>query len=206
MTFNPAETSISTLTVGGGMTVGGSSGNPGLLSFNLGNNSVDTIAASGALTVNAGGAIVGLNQLPGTAIAIGTYNLVSFSSGTGLADLTFAGGATTLYQNGETFRLASTTGAEQLSVIAPPAYAYWTGAKARRGAHWPPAPTPIGPARHSGRIPTPFPPATRTSSLRPQAPSNYAATTLDANYTIGSLTFSNSGAWGSPPVRPQPAP
>ncbi len=111
------------------MTVGGSAGYPALLNFNLGSGTVDTIAASGILTVNTGGAIIGLNQLPGTPILPGTYNLITFGSGSGLSGLTFAGGGTTLNQNGDTFNLVSTTGAEQLSVITPPANAYWTGAQ-----------------------------------------------------------------------------
>ena len=53
------------------MTVGGSSGSPALLNFNVGNNSVDEIAA-GKVTVNPGGAIIGLDQLPGLSIVSGT--------------------------------------------------------------------------------------------------------------------------------------
>ena len=61
----------------------------------MGSDSVDTIVA-GTLTVNPVPAVIGLNQLPGATIAIGTYNLIMFGSGSGLGGLTFAGGGTTL--------------------------------------------------------------------------------------------------------------
>ena len=95
LAFSTAESGPSTLTLSGGMTLGGSSGYPALLNFNLGSGSVDTIAA-GSLTVNAGGAIIGLNQLAGTSILPGTYNLITFGSGSGLGGLTFASGTTAL--------------------------------------------------------------------------------------------------------------
>ena len=62
-------------------------------------------------------------------IASGTYDLLTFGSGAGLSGLTFAGGATAISRNGDTFRLVGTPGTEELSVIAPPANAYWTGAQ-----------------------------------------------------------------------------
>ncbi len=128
------------------MTVGGSAGNPALLNFNLGNGSVDTIAVSGSLTVNAGGAIIGLNQLSGTWLARRTYNLLTFSSGSGLGGLTFAGGATTINQNGDAFKLVSTTGCRSSCRSSPRlCYAYWTGTQGTSsGARWPAAATPTG--------------------------------------------------------------
>ena len=82
--------------MGGGLTLGGSAGNPALLNFNLETSSVDTVAASGGLTVNAGGAIIALTQLSGGTLAAGgPYNLLTFSSSLAPGSLTFAGGATT---------------------------------------------------------------------------------------------------------------
>ena len=168
VTFNPAESATSTLSVGGAMTVGGASGSPALLNFNVGNNSVDEIAA-GNLTVNPGGAIIGLDQLPGLSIVSGTYSLITFSSGSGLSGLTFPGGSTTLSQNGDTFKLVSTASAEQLSVVAPPAVAYWTGAQAHLGVRSPVAAARIG-ATLPARTSTSFPAAAPTFFLRLPAP------------------------------------
>ena len=191
VTFNPAEANTSTLTVGGAMTLGGGAGSPALLNFNLSNAAVDSIA-SGSLSVNAGGAIITLNQLPGTSIASGTYNLMSFSSGTGLAGLTFTGGATALTQNGDQFKLVSTSGIEQLAVLAPPINAYWTGRRARRGARFSPATALTGPVPPTGRTPMRFPSEAATSSLRPPAP----RTTPTRRWTATSA----STASPSPPV------
>ena len=168
VSFNPAESATSTLSVGGAMTVGGASGSPALLNFNVGNNGVDTIAA-GSLTVNAGGAIIGLNQLPGLPIVTGTYNLITFGSGSGLSGLTFAGGATIINQYGDTFKLASTATAEQLSVLAPLSPRIGQAPRARRGARWPAVAARIG-ATPTGRTSTSFPAAAATSSLRLPAP------------------------------------
>ena len=195
VTFNPAETNTSTLTVGGAMSVGGASGNPGLLNFNLGNNSVDTIAVNGALTINAGGAIIGLNELSGMSIISGTYSLITFSNVSGLGGLTFAGGATTTTQKGDTLTLINTTGAEELSVIAPPINAYWTGARGtswstltRDDTNW--GSTTAGPDTNA------LPGGNSNVFFTASAASNYANTTLDGNFSINSLTFSNSGAMG----------
>ena len=195
VTFNPAATNTSTLAIGGGMTVGGSSGNPGLLNFNLGNNSVDTIAVSGVLAVSAGGATIGLNQLPGMPISSGTYNLITFSSGSGLSELTFAGGATTVSQNGDTFKLAGTTGGEQLSVIAPPVNAYWTGAQGTSWSTLAGGNTNWG-SSAAGPDANALPGVNSNVFFTASLASNYANTTLDGNVSINSLTFSNSGAMG----------
>ncbi|MGA2620279.1 MAG: autotransporter-associated beta strand repeat-containing protein, partial [Thermoguttaceae bacterium] len=199
VTFNPAETLTSTLTLSGAMTVG-SAGNPPLLNFNLGNSSVDTIAAS-SLTVNAGGAVIGLNQLSGTSIGPGTYNLITFGSGSGLSGLTFAGGATAFSQNGDTFNLVSATGAEQLAVVIPPANAYWTGA---RGTSWS---TLVGSSTNwgstaSGPDTNAIPGGNITNVFfTASSASNYASTTLDGNFGINSLTF-NSNATGPCSIGP----
>ena len=192
--FNPAESSTSTLSIGGAMSVGGSSGSPGLLNFNVGNNSVDTIAA-GSLAVNAGGAIIGLNQLPGLPIVTGTYNLITFGSGSGLSGLTFAGGATIINQYGDTFKLVSTATAEQLSVLAPPVAAYWTGAQ---GTSWSTlaggSSTNWGNA--GGTDINQLPGGSSNVVFTASGASNYAATTLDGNFAVSSLTFNNSGVVG----------
>ncbi len=195
VTFNPAETSTSTLTIGGAMTVG-SADYPALLNFNLGNISVDSIAA-GSLTVNPGGAVIGLNQLSGTSIVPGTYNLITFGSDSGPGGLTFAGGATILSQNGGNFKLLSTAGAEQLAVLMPPANAYWTGAQGTSswstlvgGSHTNWGSTAGGPDTNM------FPGATSNIFFTASGASNFARTTLDGNFTVNSLTFNNGGAMG----------
>ena len=191
LAFNTAESGPSTLTLSGGMTVGGSSGNPALLNFNLGSGSVDTIAASGIVTVNAGGAIIGLNQLPGTSILPGTYNLITFGSGSGLGGLTFAGGPPAQTENGDTFKLVSTTGAEQLSVIMPPCQRVLDGRPGhvvlehagQRQQHQ------LGQYRQRAGHQRASRRRNTNVFFTASAASNYTNTTLDGNFSINSLTF-----------------
>ncbi len=126
----------------------------------------------------------------------GTYNLITFSSGSGLGGLTFTGGGTTLNQNGETFKLASAAGAEQLSIIAPPVAAYWTGAQ---GSSWSTlvsgSSTNWG-STASGPDTNYLPGGISNVFFTASGAANYAATTLDGNFSVNSLTFNNSGAVG----------
>ena len=201
LVFSNAESSPSTLALRGNMTVGGISGSPALLDFNLGSGTVDTIAAT-TVAVNAGGAIVALNQLSGTSIVPGTYNLMTFNSGSGLGGLTFAGGSNTLIQGSDTFKLVGTTAAEQLSVVMIPATAYWTGAQGTSSwstlisgsnTNW--GSTANGPDT------TALPGATTDVFFTASAASNYAATTLDGNFSINSLTF-NTDPFGPLSIGP----
>ena len=203
MAFSTAESSPSTLTLSGGMAVGGSSGYPALLNFNLGSGSVDTIAASGILTVNAGGAIVGLNQLPGTPILPGTYNLITFGSGSGLGGLTFPGGATTSTKTATFSTSRARRAPSNCRSITPPVNAYWTGAQGTSSwstlvsgsnTNW--GSTAGGPDTNAipgGNVTNVF--------FTASAASNYMNTTLDGNFSINSLTF-NSNSTGPITIGP----
>ena len=205
LAFDRAELGPSTLSLSGSMVIGGITGSPAILDFNMGSDSVDTIVA-GTLTVNPVGAVIGLNQLPGAPIAIGTYNLIMFGSGSGLGGLTFAGGGTTLTPgNGDTYVLVATPSAEELMVtVAPPANAYWTGAQGTsswstvmvgNSTNW--ASTANGPDTNS------LPGGGGTNVFfTASGASNYEMTTLDASFSINSLTFSNSDAVGIAPGTP----
>jgi autotransporter-associated beta strand protein len=83
--INLRDGAVGTLSLGA-LTLSGSATSPNSLLFDLGNaaNGTDKIVLSGAHTANtANGALVSLNQLPGTAINPGTYTLIQGGVGTG---------------------------------------------------------------------------------------------------------------------------
>ncbi len=134
---------------------------------------------------------------------------MTFSSGSGLAGLTFAGGTTALSgSNGELFKLVSSPTAEQFAVTISPANAYWTGAQGTSSwstlvsgsnTNW--GSTASGPDTNllpGGGYTNVF--------FTASAASNYANTTLDGNFTINSLTFNATPAAPLPSVPEAPVP
>ena len=138
-TLSLQDTTINTLTLANtsattNLTLGGTAGNPSLLSFDLGNSSTDLIAVGKKLTLNAGGAVISLNQLAGTNIANGTYTLLSFTAFGSAPAGAFSLAAGSTVFGGHAFSLSaysSSSTIESLIVtsnVIPP-IAYWTGSQ-----------------------------------------------------------------------------
>ena len=128
--INLANNSIGTLTLSGGLTIGGGNhGEISNLSFDLGTTGADVIdLGSGALTAGDGGFVVNLSPLSTGFSHLGTYNLITFGSMSGLlvdSNVTLGTVPGGLY----TFQLGFTNNALQLSItgVANPDIAYWTG-------------------------------------------------------------------------------
>ena len=128
-TINLVDGTIGTLTLtnpGTALTLGTSSGSA-VLDFEIGANSTDQLAlTAGSLNLNSS-VTINLTQLGATQLSSGTYNLLSFSGGTG------GSGSFTLGSLGglpaSLVSLNTTANDEQL-IIQPgmPAVAYWSGA------------------------------------------------------------------------------
>lgn len=142
------DNSINSLTIRGNafagvtnfLTLGTTvAGQPSSLSFDIGTNSTDlinvlpsSISGSGKLNVQLGGGVINLNQLSGTPLQTGTYNLINFASGS-----TFTGGFTLgTYSSpaGELFTLSTPTASStslQLIVSggAGSGNLFWTGSQ-----------------------------------------------------------------------------
>ena len=128
-TINLVDGTIGTLTLtnpGTALTLGTSSGSA-VLDFEIGANSTDQLAlTAGSLNLNSS-VTINLTQLGATQLSAGTYNLLSFSGGTG------GSGSFTLGSLGglpaSLVSLNTTANDEQL-IIQPgmPAVAYWSGA------------------------------------------------------------------------------
>ena len=145
--------------------------------------------------VNAGGAIVGLNELPGLAPATGTYNLIDFASGSGLSGLTFAGGAMSINQNGETLKLVGAVRGAIVGDLRPSQRLLDRARWARRGTRSSTA-VRTGAARPTGRR--------QCAALRGHQRLFYGLWRLQTTRTrrwtatrsANSLTFTNTGAIG----------
>lgn len=99
------------------LTLGGTSGNPSLMIFEVGSSGADLVRLdTGKLVVNPGGAIISVMALPG--FGAGTYDLISFDAGqaTGLDHLSLS--PTSL--EGFTLSLQSTPSAVRLVVVPVP--------------------------------------------------------------------------------------
>lgn len=99
------------------LTVGGSAGNPSLMSFEVGAVGADRVLLdAGKLVVSPGGAIITITPLPG--FGAGTYDLINFDSGqaTGLEHLSLFSTSV----NGLSLSLQSSPTAVQLVVTPVP--------------------------------------------------------------------------------------
>ena len=99
------------------LTLGGSAGNPSLMSLEVGATGADRVLlGAGKLVVNPGGAIISITALPG--FGVGTYDLINFDSGqaTGLDRLSLSSTSLAEY----TLSLQSTPTAVQLVVVPVP--------------------------------------------------------------------------------------
>jgi autotransporter-associated beta strand protein len=135
--INLEDGKIGTLTIQGNttpgtfLTLGGATGGAAsVLDFDLGNTTTDSIVVTngGMLTLQAGGAIVDLNALAGTVLQAGTYNLLTYATGSTLTGIFTLG--TITGNGGFTYSLNTTSTAEQLIVTLnspPPTNAYWVG-------------------------------------------------------------------------------
>ena len=139
------DNALNTLTIKGNAAVGASnfltlgigfSGQASTLSFDLGNTATDqivvtptTVSGSGRIFVQSGGVTISLHQLAGTTLSNGTYNLLTYSTGS-----TFVGAFTLsnfVGAPGKFYYLTNTSTAEQLIVAngAGAGNAYWTGSQ-----------------------------------------------------------------------------
>lgn len=120
---------VGTLTLNNGLALTGAAG-ANNLGFDLGRGASvpDKIAVTGNVTMAApGAAVITLNQLTGTRIDAGTYDLID-ATGAVPAATNFT--LVTTAANGNTFTLQSTASKLQLVVTAAaaaPPVAYWTG-------------------------------------------------------------------------------
>ncbi|MES2660915.1 MAG: autotransporter-associated beta strand repeat-containing protein [Verrucomicrobiota bacterium] len=116
------DTTINSLTVGGGISLSNST-----LNFDLATGTTDQILTSGTGAVS-GNNTVNLNLLPGQSITTGSYTLVTASGGLGSGGAGLAVGVTPPgFYN---YSLASSTPTAVILTIsgaATPAVAYWTG-------------------------------------------------------------------------------
>jgi fibronectin-binding autotransporter adhesin len=113
------------------LALGGAAGNAAVLKLDIGPAGTDRIAVGQRLSLNAGGAVVSLNPLSGPALGLGTYDLITYTSGSSLIGaFSFAGGLTKVaWGGGRSLSLQTTATAAQLVVatVDAPANAYWKG-------------------------------------------------------------------------------
>jgi autotransporter-associated beta strand protein len=98
------------------LSLGGASGSPSLLEFEVGATADSILDQHGKITVNAGGAVIDISPLAG--IHAGTYDLLDFpvGSATGLNNLTLGSPVAGGYH----LSLQTTSTAEQLVVVPEP--------------------------------------------------------------------------------------
>ena len=181
------------------LTLGGTAGNPSILNFDLGNSTTDLIAVGKKLTLNAGGAVIYLNQLAGTNIATGTYNLLTFTAPGSAPAGAFTLGAGSTAFGGHAFSLTTYTISstfEQLIVTSNviPTTAYWTGSQ---DTFW----NSFGVSLVTTNFSTDATGATNTAQLPGSVTdviftANSVAnltTTLGQDFSIKSLTFTGTG-------------
>ena len=206
-TIDLTDGAIGTLTVQGAsggtiLTIGSTTaGSNSILNFESNASSVDSLAVvnSGKMALNVGGATVNLTALPGTALANGTYNLITYASGS-----TFTGGfslGTSTVVSGSKALLNNTTIAEQLLVTTvATGNAYWTGA---HGSTWESGISGGGASNFVDG------PASAVDSGVPGSTSNVFFTANSAinltnsiqnDYTINSLNFTGTGTSGTAAV------
>ena len=195
---NLQDGTINTLTVAGNLDLESGSG-ASLLDFDIGSasGSADSINVGGSVTTNG---ITTINLSIPT-VATGAYTLISAPGG-GLTagGAGFALGATPggFY----TYTLsASTSTAEILTIVAPPAIAYWTGAGSAVGGdsanNWSfGTSTTNWSSDASGATDTHAVPGGNTNvfftASNATAGGGALATELDANFSIDSLTFNTA--------------
>ncbi len=197
--------SISTLTVG---TTGAS--NPATLTFEIGNASAGadqlnvTANSAGSASVGMTGASIVITKLAGiTSITPGQYNLIQASGTggtvTGAANVALA--TTSLNVGTQTYSLSLSNNNTTESLTVRSANYYWAGGNAGGATSWS---TAVGNTTNwrtdaSSNLDTMFLPNDIPSNIpniffstsTPTAAN--LATTLDASYTINSLTFTNIG-------------
>jgi autotransporter-associated beta strand protein len=185
---NNTGASTTTLTLGGA-----SAGQLSNLNFEIGSSTTDKIAVNQAVTVNAGGAVVNLTQLAGMTLMPGTYQLVTYSSDT----LTGAYSQGTGFTGGPfNMSLQHTATSENLVVTANTVNAlYWKGDQSSvwntfngttGASNWY---TDNTASTNSFAIPT----SSTNVFFTVDSGATNLTTTLGADTTIASLTFTGTG-------------
>jgi len=203
-TLSLVDNSINTLTIKGNnfatpaaqiLTLGGTTaGATSILNFEIGNNSTDQINLSTGnstkLLVQLGGATVNLVPLAGTTLANGTYNLITYGSGT------FTGGFNlgTAVPAGRFYSLVNTATAEQLIVAngAGVANAYWSGSQSSIWNTNPNGTTNFT-TDYAGTTNSALPSIDTNVFFTGSTAANFS-TTLGQNLAINSLSFTGSGS------------
>ncbi|MEO6755058.1 MAG: autotransporter-associated beta strand repeat-containing protein [Chthoniobacteraceae bacterium] len=189
-TFDLRNGSIGIFTLNNGLgqnalTVGGG-GQASSLIFDISNNAADRIEilGSGRLNANTGAAVVDFNQLPGTTLANGIYNLITF---TGIP--TYTGTFTLGAGLPGTFALSQTPSALVLNVGGVPLQFFWKGNldniwSTGGASNW---------VRDvaGGAAANAIPNATSVVNFNATTPANFS-TTLGTNFTIDSLLFNTN--------------
>ncbi|WP_038166276.1 autotransporter-associated beta strand repeat-containing protein [Verrucomicrobium sp. BvORR106] len=202
---------IGTLTIQGNttanstfLTLGGAAGAASALNFEVGTSTVDKIAITntGRLTLNAGGAVVSLTALSGQTLGAGTYDLLTYATGSTITG-TFsingtpaptAGGPV----GGYNYTLNATSTALQLTVTASTlGNAWWTGNASSGSTVWNTnvagdtnfATTSAGTTDGNSVLGS----ATNVFFAADNAVTTNFTTTLGQDTQINSLTFTGSG-------------
>jgi autotransporter-associated beta strand protein len=195
-TLSLVDGSIGSLSIGNGMTIGGSSAaNIDLeLDTNAGTN--DSITVSGAaLTFGAGGGVISVTEIAGdatTAPAVSTFNLLTDSAGLGLDSFSLAQSSLLIAGQNYLLTLSTANGGttEVLNITPASLNFYWTGTHSTSWNNITNFATTIaGTQAQAGSLSASsnvF--LTATSSAVTQLPK-----TLDGNYTINSLSFTGTG-------------
>ena len=204
-TISLLDGTIGTLTIKGNaatgatnfLTLGGAAGSYSVINLDVDNTSTDqitlvpsSVSGSGTMLLNAGGAVINLNQLSGAPLALGTYPLINYASGSTLT------GGFTLGANtpapGLVYYLSGTATAESLNVVAGAGAhnAFWTGSQS---SNWNTNPT------GTTNFVTSY--GGSTSSALPSSDTNVfftgaatnLSTTLGQGFDINSLSFTGTG-------------
>jgi autotransporter-associated beta strand protein len=197
--FTMVDGGIDTLNLSGGLTIGGATGNPASLTFDLGTTagSADLINVTGATTVNAKGGTIAVNAIG--SIPAGSYTVITAPSGLNVGSLTLAS-PTYTDATGTIYNLSlasSTSTSEIISVtVATPANAYWAGGASSTWNTLNTGEITNWRKTAAGNVDTRQIPGSNTNvffSTTTPAPANLS-NTLGQDFSIASLTFTAGAA------------
>jgi autotransporter-associated beta strand protein len=195
-TLSLVDSSISSLALGGGLSIGGAS-SPANIDFDLSGTTADSISATNLLTYGADGGVFNFSVLAGSSAPAGgtQYTLISDTGGVGTPIFSLGRSIINIGGQNYSLSLSNTTDAEILTVNLASINYYFTGMG--------PGLTTSGSSSWSNI--TNF--ATDHTGATPQGgslnsysnvfltadtASNYTTETLDGNYSINSLSFTGT--------------
>ncbi len=193
-TLSLVDGAIGSLTLNGGMTIGGPTTAAGL-DFELNGTTSDTINVSGALTFGTGGGVIYLTALTGSTAPAPNQTYTLFTDANGITNPNFTLSSNQFFIGGQNFTASlSTTGTTEVLSLTPLSgnlnYYY-------RGANTPNTWSALAnfTTDHTGAT-------AQTAPLTSQAnvfvaadnATGYTTETLDGTYTINSLSFTGTNS------------